>query len=105
MGGEMTDTYYVAFRIGSGGNRDHRFDAMIDTIMDVSSGKCWLEPSSFAVFASDLSSKAIVSRFSEVLDLDFDLAVVGMTEFKFMLIIGASNDTEIYDLVPGAKKI
>ena len=101
----MVSTYYLAFQIADVGDAGSRYEALMNCIEDATEGKWWLEPVSFVVFSSGLNIEALTHDISAVLDLDHDLAVLGKTEFKAMKIIGASGDSDIFDLVPFAEKV
>lgn len=96
------NTYWLSFRLNDDAAYGRRYDELIDTVRQRAS-KWWLESSSFIVFASGDGIDSLAASLKTAIDASKDLIVLGMPEFKSARLIGASNDPDIYDLMPFIK--
>jgi hypothetical protein len=103
-GARMAETYWVTFRIHDDATYEHRRDKLYEAIRTVSS-KWWIEPTSFITFASNESANAIAFRIKSAFNPNTDLALPGMTDYKTALLIGKSEDSNIFDLIPFLKRV
>lgn len=97
-------TYWLTFRIHDSGNSQERRDDLYKALDNLSSA-WWIEPTSFVVFESDSSADAIASKVKGAFDPSIDLALLGMTDFKTARLIGASEDTDIFQMIPFLKRV
>jgi hypothetical protein len=98
-------TYWLTFRIADEGDYGHRYDQLHQTVFELTGGgKWWVEPTSFYVFESTLNADQVAGRIKSCLDEDYDLALLGMPNFKTARAIGAVKDQDLFDLIPFAKR-
>ena len=64
------------------GNNDARRDALMQAIKGTTKGRWWTDPTSFFLFESDLSIDGLASHLKAAIDLDRDIAIVGMPHVK-----------------------
>jgi hypothetical protein len=94
----------LRFRIHESGNSQERRDDLYAALNDLSS-MLWVEPTSFVAFESDSSADSIAAKVKAAIDSSIDLALLGMTDFRTAKLIGASEDTDIFQLIPFLKRI
>jgi hypothetical protein len=90
--------FWVTFRIGETGNALARRTALEDAISDCAKGRWWREPTSFILFRSDLGIDRVSTRLKRALDLNKDLAVIGMPDIRNAHVIGKVKDADLFDL-------
>lgn len=101
----MTALYWVTFRIASIGNYDARYQRLDNALSAITDdSKWWIESTSFYLFRAELDIDGVASVVAGALDLSHDLALVGMPEVKAARAIGATEDPDLFRLLPFAKK-
>lgn len=97
-------TYYVSFTIADDAGYAERYEALMDLLRGYDNTIWWTETTSFVLFRSDKSASQIATDIMRAINVSKDIAVVGATHFKTMLVVGASQDDDIYKLVDFATK-
>ncbi len=96
-------TYWIAFRITDDATYSYRYDALMEAIR-TNATKWWTDPTSFIVFSSERSIDDIAAVVEEAIDPSSDVALIGKSEFKTARLVGTTNDHDIFELIPFAKK-
>ncbi|USA39635.1 hypothetical protein NCF86_00275 [Pelagerythrobacter marinus] len=101
----MAKLFWVTFRIGDVGNYDARYQRLNEALASIADNSTWwVESTSFFLFQADTNIDGVAEAIACALDLDHDLALVGMPEYKSARAIGAIGDPDLYKLLPFAKK-
>ena len=90
--------FWVTFRIEEIGDDDARRRALEQAVSDCSNGQWWKEPTSFILFESDLSMGRVAAHLKGAIDLEHDVVVIGMPNFKTARVIGKVKDGDLFDL-------
>ncbi len=98
------ETYWLTFRIHDDATYEARRDKLYAAIDGVSSS-WWIESTSFIAFASSQSADTIAGKIKASFNPATDLALLGMIGFKTSRLIGKSEDSDIYELIPFLKKV
>ncbi|GLS02778.1 hypothetical protein GCM10007859_28090 [Brevundimonas denitrificans] len=98
-------TYWFTFRIADIGDHGARYDRLHKAAHAMSEGgKWWVESTSFYVFDSQLNIDDVAAGVKAAIDPDHDLALVGMTDVKSARAVGAVQDSDLFGLIPFAKR-
>lgn len=97
-------TYYVSFTIEDDAGYAGRYEALMDLLKGYDNTIWWAETTSYVPFQSGKSASQIAADIKSVINATKDIAVIGATHYKTMLVVGASEDDDIYKLVDFAKK-
>lgn len=101
----MADLYWMTFRLEDNGSWQRRYDALKSAISDCTAGgKWWVEPTSFFLFRSEVSIGDIAALVADAIDTDTDVALLAMTDYKSVRVIGTVSDTDLFSLWPAAKR-
>jgi hypothetical protein len=95
-------TYWLSFRIADDATYDTRYERLLEAIHTPAS-KCWLETTAFIIFSSSHDIDALAARVKGAINATKDIAVIGMPDFKSARILGASQDDDIFALMPFIK--
>lgn len=96
-------TYWLTFRLQDDSTYSERYSALEEAVR-TNASEWWFEASSFYLFTSELEVGELASEIKSAIRPSTDVAVLGMTEFKEMRVIGHNTDNDIYKIVPFAKK-
>jgi len=101
----MANVYWVTFRIAEKRNYEGRYEDLLNTLKALSGGMWWVEPTSFALFASDHDIDTIAEEVKSSFDPEMDLALIGMPDFKTARAVGAIKDKDLFQFMPFTKKV
>ncbi|MFN3764510.1 MAG: hypothetical protein ACK4R3_02965 [Aliihoeflea sp.] len=97
-------THWLSFRLADNSTYSERYDKLLEAIRERSS-KWWLETSAFLVFDTTHDIDQIAAAAKAAVDPRFDIVLIGMTDFKSARLIGASQDKDIFGLIPFVKNV
>jgi hypothetical protein len=100
----MTDVYWLTFRIAHQGNYQERYEDLQEAVRLLTNRVWWVEPTSFIAFASDESIDEIADTITWAIDVDRDVILIGMRDYKSMRVIGRAEDDDLFKLFPSTKK-
>lgn len=69
-------------------------------IKGTTKGRWWTDPTSFVLFESDLSIDGLAPHLKAAIDLDRDIAIVGMPHVKSARVTGNVYDHDLFELLP-----
>lgn len=101
----MSAVYWVTFRIAERSNSGARYQALMDSLREITKGPWWVESTSFVLFRSDLDIDDVALTVAACIDSTMDLALVGMPDFKSARAIGHTTDPDLFELMPFTKKL
>lgn len=104
-GARMANVYWVTFRIAERGDYESRYENLVNTLKELSGGTWWVEPTSFALFASDHGIDTIAEEIKSSFDYRTDLALIGMPNVKSARAVGAITDKDLFQFMPFTKKV
>ena len=97
-------TYWMTFRIAErhvdGRDADDRRELLYETIRQLTNQKWWKEPTSFVLFRSDYGIDQIVGAIKPVISEVHDLVLMRDLDAKTARVVGAVDDTDLFDLMP-----
>lgn len=95
--------YWLSFRLADDDDYQARYDALEEAVRTQAT-KWWLETSSFFVFESAQNIDSAASSVKKAINPVKDIVLIGMAEYKSGRLIGASEDSDIFKLMPFVKK-
>ena len=101
----MAETYWINFRIGGSGNRDQRYEAVLEAVRHATSRIMCTDFDYFLVFDSDETIDQIAERIEAVIHPDTDLALLAKGAAPDARIIGELGDPLILELMPYAQRV
>jgi hypothetical protein len=94
--------YWISFRLHDDQSYQKRYDALYAAVQGISS-KWWLDSTSFIVAESSASIDTLAGTIETVVGSK-DLVLIGMPEYKSARLIGETDDSDIFQLMPFVKK-
>ena len=101
----MPDTYWINFSIGEGGNRDQRYENVLEALRRATSDMMWTEFDHFILFDSRESIDQIADSIEAAFDPSRDLALLGHAGVPEARVIGALQDPMVLELTPYAQRV
>lgn len=101
----MAKLYWVTFRLKDNRTRDDRYDALMAAMRDCAGSKWWVEPTSFAVFQSDLGIDDLAAHLGAAIDEGVDVLLIGMPEVKSARVIGLVEDRDLFKIWPWVRHV
>jgi hypothetical protein len=96
----MAETYWVTFLIGAGGDREQRYEAVLEAVRHATSSIMCTDFDHFLAFDSDETIEAIAERIEAAFDPATDLALLAKSAAAEARIVGALGDPLILELMP-----
>lgn len=97
-------TYYVSFTIADDPDYSRRYEALMGLLRGYDVTCWWAETTSFVLIRTDKTAAQIADDIEAAIDTSKDIALIGCTHYKTLLVVGASDDDDIFKLVDFAKK-
>jgi hypothetical protein len=100
----MAETYWISFQIGAGGNRDQRYENVLEAVRRATADMMWTEFDHFIVFDSAESIDVVAESIQAAFDPSRDLAVLAQAGTPEARVIGALQDPMVLELMPYARR-
>jgi len=100
---EVMSAYWMTFRLENDPQYAQRYDSLVETVRDMAQ-RWWIESTSFLLFETALSIDEVAAKVKSALDTAKDLALIGMPDYKSARVVGASQDGDLFTLMPFTKR-
>lgn len=95
-------TYYITFRLEQDATYNDRWKRLVDAIDGIST-RWWVEPTSFFLFESGHSIDQVAAVAKAAINVNKDVVLVGMVDYKGARVVGKANSRAVFDLMPEAR--